>query len=202
MTTMNLPEPSTDGKLAVEAAMAKRRSRRAFAEEGVSLEALGQVLWSAQGITDDSGRRRTVPSAGGVYPIELHVAVASDSIAEAGVYLYRPQEHLLEPRFEGDIRSKLVTACLGQDFLAAVPVNLLMAADVERTANRYGERAERYVDMEAGHISQNVHLQAEALDLGTVAVGAFRDEEVAAVFRLKDNLSPLYVMPLGVPLGV
>ena len=70
-------------------------------------------------------------------------------------------------------------------------------ADYQRTAGRYGQRATRYVAMEAGHIGENIYLQAEALGLGTVAVGAFRDEALGRVFGLPENQDALYVMPLG-----
>lgn len=201
MSTVELPEPSREGNMSVEAAIARRRSRRSFSGAPLPLDVLAQLLWCAQGITGDAGRRRAAPSAGGSYPIDLFVSVGEGGVdgLEAGVYEYVPQTHSLELKFEGDIREDLSAACLGQDFLAAVPVNLLMAAEVKRTASRYGERAERYVNMEAGHISQNVHLQAEALGLGTVAVGAFRDKDVAAAFKLAGDLAPLYIMPLGTP---
>jgi SagB-type dehydrogenase family enzyme len=201
MTMIELPAPSTDGDLSVEAAIAARRSRRSFSKDGISLAALSQILWCAQGVTGPGGRRRAAPSAGGTYPIDLYVAIAPDGVGDlaGAVYSYEPGDHVLQLGFEGDVRGDLSVACLGQDFLEPVPVNLLMAAEVGRTASRYGERAERYVHMEAGHISENVHLQAEALGLGTVAVGAFRDAEVARVFRLESRLAPLYIMPVGVP---
>jgi SagB-type dehydrogenase family enzyme len=201
MDNIALPEPSTDGSVSVEAAIAERRSCRNYQAGGLSLQALGQLCWAAQGITGNPSRRRAAPSAGGAYPIELFVAVAAGGVegVPAGIYAYLPRDHALELRQEGDVRSELSNACLGQDFLEAVPVNLLLAADITRTADRYGKRADRYVHMEVGHIGQNVHLQVQALGLGTVMVGAFRDAEVSRVMQLEDTLAPLYVMPVGRP---
>ncbi len=201
MKPLTLPEPETTGEVSVERAIAERRSRRSFTGEPLTQHQLAQVLWAAQGTTGPRGRKRAAPSAGATYPMELYVAVGTDGVEgmEAAVYRYLPEEHSLQQAFEGDIRSELAEAALGQDFLAAAPVDVLMAADYSRTTGRYGDRGRRYVAMEAGHISENIYLQAEALGLGTVAVGAFNDEAVEDAFRLPRDLDALYVMPLGVP---
>ena len=115
----------------------------------------------------------------------------------AGVYRYHPEGHDLLLVAQGDRRAKLATAALGQDWLADAPVTMVLAAVYERTARKYRQRAERYVDMEAGHAAQNVHLQAVALDLGTVVVGAFDDAEVKRVLSLAANEQPVCLMPLG-----
>ena len=197
MANINLPAPNTKGAMSVEEAIRQRRSRRNFSDTPLALAEAAQVLWAAQGLTE--GRKRTVPSAGAAFPLELYVAVGMGTVEglEAGVYHYLPSGHALERHAEGDIRPMIARASLGQGFLAQAPLDLLMAADLSRTAQRYGDRARRYVDMEAGHASQNVHLQAEALGLGTVAVGAFHDDDVAAAFRLPASLRPLYLMPVG-----
>jgi len=197
MGTIELPAPRLEGAVSVEEAIRRRRSRRSFADSPLTPAQLGQLLWSAQGVTE--GRKRAAPSAGASYPMEVFVAVGPAGVGslEAGVYRYLPAEHALEPHLAGDVRTQAAAAASGQRFLADAPVDILLAADYGRTAQRYGERARRYVDMEAGHISQNLYLQAEALGLGTVAVGAFDDAEVARVFRLPANLAPLYLMPVG-----
>jgi len=117
----------------------------------------------------------------------------------AGLYRYRPQGHALIRVAEGDKRAKLAAAALDQDWLADAPVTIAIAAVYERTARKYRQRAERYVHMEVGHAAQNVHLQAVALDLGTVVVGAFDDADVKRVLTLADNEQPLCLMPVGKP---
>ena len=201
MSNVKLPEPKTKGEMSVEEAVQRRRSRRHFTDAPLTLEQLGQLLWAAQGTAEPGGRRRTAPSAGAAYPMELFVAVGPKTGGElgAGVYRYMPAGHELEEALDGDVRAQIAEAALGQDFLESAPLDVLMAADYGRTSARYGERAPRYVHMEAGHISQNVYLQAEALGLGTVAVGAFRDEAVARAFGLPSHLTPLYLMPIGHP---
>ena len=98
---------------------------------------------------------------------------------------------------EGDKRAKLAAAALEQDWLADAPVTIALAAVFERTARKYKQRAERYVQLEVGHAAQNVHLQAVALDVGTVVVGAFDDAEVKQVLSLAANEQPLCLMPIG-----
>jgi SagB-type dehydrogenase family enzyme len=189
-TTINLPEPNRDGSIFLEQAMASRRSRRAFLPKGLALEQISQLTWAAQG-QDTRSSYRTVPSAGATYPLELFI-VAGD-----GLYHYLPAKHSLEKLTDQDLRAALASAALGQDFIESAPVTLIFAAQFTRTTGRYGQRGIRYVYMEAGHAAQNVHLQAEALGLGSVAVGAFDDDAVSRVLSLSNNLEPLYMVPVG-----
>jgi len=196
---ISLPRARTDGEMSVEEAIHRRRSRRAYRGDPLTLQQAAQVLWCAQGVTGERGRKRAVPSAGATFPLVIYAAVGPETVAGlvAGVHRYLPGQHALEQEFEGDVRRALADAALGQDFLAAAPLVVLMAADHRRTTDRYGERGVRYVAMEVGHAGQNIHLQAEGLGLATVAVGAFRDAQVAQVFRLPRDLEPLYLMPVG-----
>lgn len=194
-----LPGAATDGEASVERAISRRRSRRSFAATTLSKAQLAQILWAAQGITGPRGRMRAAPSAGATFPMELLLAVGKGGVdgLPVGVYRYVPSDHALAPLMARDVRREVAAAALGQGFLAEAPVVVLMAADYRRTAVRYGERGARYVHMEVGHIGQNIYLQAEALGLATVAVGAFDDEAIAHVFELPGELAPLYLMPVG-----
>jgi SagB-type dehydrogenase family enzyme len=162
------------------------------------LAEVSQLLWAAQGTTDPEGRR-TAPSAGALYPLEVFLVSGKQGGLAAGVYRYRPREHDLVCVAEGDWRAKLATAALEQDRLANAPVTIVITAVYERTARKYKQRAERYVHMEVGHAVENVHLQAVALDLGTVVVGAFDDAEVKRVLSLPANEQPLCLMPVRKP---
>ena len=193
-----LPQPVVDGDLSLESALAQRRSLRAFAPDPLSLEELGQLLWAAQGVTAEWGGR-TAPSAGGSYPIELHIAVSAVRGLDPGAYHYRPADHSLERTAGRDLRDDLVRAALDQESIGAAPVSIVVAAVQARTAERYGSRAERYVTLEAGHVAQNVALQAVALGLGSVPVGAFDDDELAALLGLEPGERPLYILPVGHP---
>ena len=187
---IKLSEPNTTGSVPLEQAIAVRRSRRHFLPKSLTLEQIGQLAWVAQG-QDAGSRYRTAPSAGATYPLELFV------VTEEGLSRYLPAKHAIEKLIEQDLRAALASAAWGQEFIQAAPLTLVFAAQFSRTTGRYGRRGVRYVYMEAGHAAQNVHLQAEALGLGSVAVGAFDDASVSKVLSLPDNLEPLYMVAVG-----
>lgn len=192
-----LAEPRYAGELSVEEALKRRRSVRSFRDEPLTLAEVSQLLWAAQGITTDWGGR-TAPSAGALYPLEVYAVVGEVVGLEPGVYHYRPDGHRLVKRQEGDLRAELAGAALGQAWVREAPVVLVIAAHYRRTTGKYGERGIRYVHIEVGHAGQNIYLQAEALGLGTVIVGAFSDRRVKELLGLEGE--PLVLMPLGRPL--
>lgn len=196
---IDLPPPHFKGDMSVEEAIRLRRSMRDYKDTPLSLEQVSQLLWAGQGITE--GFKRAAPSAGATYPLTLYVVVGDKGVTElpAGIYEYIPKPHSLVLVKEGDFRKRVATACLGQSFIAEAPINIVIAAEYERTTVRYGERGERYVHMEAGHVGENIYLQAVALGLGTVVVGAFLDVDVHQVLDLPEEQVPLYVMPVGYP---
>ncbi|MGC9316764.1 MAG: SagB/ThcOx family dehydrogenase [Armatimonadota bacterium] len=190
---IDLPEPDTTGEMSVEEAIAQRRSVRQFADRELSAEQVGQLAWAAQGITDSRQGFRASPSAGATYPMELYL------VTPDGVHRYLPREHAVETTKREDVRAELAAAALGQDFVGTAPLDIVVAAVYQRTMQRYGDRGRRYVHMEAGHIGQNIHLQAEALGLGSVPVGAFDDARVAETLGLPADQEPLYIIPVGYP---
>lgn len=190
-----LPQPQFQGKLSLEEALLRRRSRRTFKKEKLTLKEISQILWAAQGITDSTLGKRTVPSAGALYPLEIYLVTKEVEELPAGVFKYQPENHCLKKIFEGDISKELAEAALGQDFISEASVVLIISAVFERTTKKYGKRGLRYVFMEAGHAAQNVYLQVESLDLATVAVGAFDDEKVKQLLSISEE--PLYIMPIG-----
>lgn len=193
LATVTLPAPTLQGRVSLEETLAQRRSVRQFADRPLTQAELGQLLWAAQGVTSPDGRR-TAPSAGARYPLEVYVVLPE------GVYHYQPQGHQLDLHLAGDQRAALHAVTLRQDAVLQAPAILVIAAVYERTAERYGaERTPRYVHMEVGHAAQNVLLQAVALGLGAVPVGAFHDEDVQQVLALPDDQAPLYLIPVGAP---
>lgn len=200
MRKLALPAPRTTGELPLEEALLRRRSARSFAAESVSIAEIGQLLWAAQGVTSRAGER-TAPSAGGLYPLDVYLSAGLVTDLPAGVYEYVAAGHRLSVHADGDRRSSIARAALEQHFVAGGAAVLVIAADYARTARRYGPRAERYVHMEAGHAAQNVCLQAVALGLATVVVGAFDDEAINEALELPAEVAPLVLMPIGRPLG-
>ena len=188
----DLQPPRGDGPLSLEETLAERRSVREYASEPLSQEAISQLLWAAQGVTSDTGAR-TAPSAGGLYPLELYLLTGQ------GVFHYLPDGHRLKRLAGDDLREPVAVAGLGQGALFEAPAVVVLTAVFDRTAGKYGERAERYVVLEAGHCAQNILLQAVALGLGAVPIGAFNDAEIASVLDLPAGHEPLYLIPIGQP---
>ena len=198
MAIIALPSPRTDGPLSLEGALAGRRSVREFAPDPLALDEIGQLLWAAQGTTDPERLGRTAPSAGGLYPLEVYAATAD------GLFRYVPGlvvgRHAMERLRSDDLRPALRRAALDQAAVGEAPVVLVITVVPERTAGRYGEeRAGRFVDLEAGHAAQNVLLQAVALGLAAVPIGAFDDAGVGSVLGLDTGEEPRYLLPVGRP---
>jgi len=184
--------------MSLEEAIKARRSVRDYTGEPVSLAEVAQLLWAAQGITSERGAR-AAPSAGGTYPLELYVVAGDVEGLPPGVYHYRPKTHDLVEWGPRDRRAALAEASLNQAWVRTAAVDIVIAAVYARTTQTYGERGIRYVDLEAGHAAENLCLQAVALGLGSVMVGAFYDDEVQGVLDLPADHEPIYVIPVGRP---
>ena len=209
-TIIKLPNPQLKGKVSLEETILKRRSVRRYRREPLNLSQLSQILWSAQGVTG-TGEFRAAPSAGATYPLEIFVFVGKQGVIasktkqapkelQAGIYHYEADSHSLSLHKPADLRPDLARATLDQEFIIDAPVDIVICALYHRTSYRYGRRGERYVHIEVGHVGENIHLQAVALGLATVEVGAFHDEEVRKVLGVEEQMKPLYIMPLGKPL--
>lgn len=197
--TVRLPAPRSDSDTSIERALSGRRSIRDYRDAPLTLAEVSQLMWAAQGVTDARAGFRTAPSAGATYPLELYVVVGNVEGLRAGVYRYLPHRHEIARTRDGDIRGALASAALNQSSVERGAAVLVFAAVYERTTRRYGERGVRYVHMEAGHASQNVYLQAVALRLGTVVIGAFDDDRVQRTLLLPSGEHALYLMPVGRP---
>ena len=194
---IQLPAPNFKSNISVEEALQKRRSVRDYATASLSLEEISQMLWSAQGITDESYGLRTAPSAGALYPLEVYLAAANVKDLTAGLYKYNPQNHNLQRISDGDKRVEISNASLKQDAIEECSALVIITAIYERTSVKYGDRAERYVHIEVGHAGQNIYLQAVSLGIGTVMIGAFKDEALKKILKLPANEFPLAIYPLG-----
>ena len=195
---VKLPPPAYQGKMSVEEALKKRRTVRQFANRGLELAQVSQLLWGTDGTSDSRGLR-TAPSAGATYPLELYLVVGERGVAglAPGLYHYRPDSHTLELTQKGDLRNPVARACLHQTWMAEAPVMVVFSAQYHRCTARYGERGIRYTHMEVGHTGENLFLQAQALGLACGIVGAFEDRTLKEVLHLPPQHEPLLVMPVG-----
>jgi SagB-type dehydrogenase family enzyme len=194
---IELPEPRLESHISIEQTLLNRRSLRSYKNQPLTIVEVGQLLWAAQGITEKSLGFRTAPSAGATYPFEVYLVAGEVAGLTAGIYQYDYQHHRLILRREGDFRDELAESALGQSSVANGAINIVLTGIYERTTQRYGDRGIRYVHIEAGHIAQNVLLQAVALGLGSVPVGAFNDNNVQKNLDLPENEIPLYILPVG-----
>lgn len=197
---VELPGPAHFGPMTLEEAVLRRRTVRAAPGEPVALGDLSQLLWSAQGLTATSGGR-TSPSAGGQYPLRLHVAAGNILGLPAGLYSYDVNRHALDPLSNEDPRAALGASAIGdQPWVSQASAIIAVLADLDSIARHFasqapkGERGARYVYMEAGALAENVHLQATALGLGMVLVGGFDDEMARAAVRASGPLEPVALL--------
>ncbi len=191
LKTIDLPKPATSGRISLEESILRRRSEREFLDRELSSEQISQLLWSAQGITDPGYGFRAAPSAGALYPLTIYV------VKKDGVYRYLPDGHKLVQIAEDDKRPSMVRASLGQSFINEAPIDIVIAVNFRITEAKYGARAFRYVCMEAGHVAENIQLQAVTLGLTSVPIGAFWDDVIKSALGLPETQDPLYILSLG-----
>ncbi|HWQ49404.1 MAG TPA: SagB/ThcOx family dehydrogenase [Methanosarcina sp.] len=193
---VKLSGPEASDRSRIEELIAKRRSVRRYKDKKLSESIISSLLWAAQGISSEEGLR-TSPSAGALYPLEIHVVTGGGGELEPGVYRYIPEDHTLVLEITGDMREKLSKAALSQPMIRNAPVSFVISAVYARITGKYGNRGLRYTHMEAGHAAQNVSLLGVELGIGTCTIGAFEDEGVKNVLKLPANEEPLYILPLG-----
>lgn len=190
--SFELPPPEAHGARSLEETLARRRSIRSFTGDPVTMRQLSHLLWAAQGITARPDARAS-PSAGGTHPLELYAAT------HAGCHHYRPDGHRLQLLTTRDLRPSLAKAAHDQAAIRDAAVVVVITAVLERTRALYPERASRYVAIEAGHVAQNVLLQAVALGLGGVPIGAFDDQQLRRALGADARYEPLYLVAVGHP---
>jgi SagB-type dehydrogenase family enzyme len=176
----------------IESCIEIRRSIRRFKSDRLTDQEISNILWAGQGITDTTQGLRAAPSAGATYPLEVFGATPD------GLFRYIPQGHAITFEIRRDLRKDIAKAALNQMFIADAGLVIVIAAVFDRTTGHYGERGKRYVMNEVGHCAQNIHLEAVALGLGSVPIGAFDDDRLKEVLGLDDEI-PLYVIPVGHP---
>jgi SagB-type dehydrogenase family enzyme len=193
---IQLPDPHQESSTSIEKSLRERRSIRQYRSEPLTMEEIAQLLWAAQGITH--GREfRSAPSAGALYPLETYLVAGNVTGLAPGIYRYLPQGHRLAMLLSGDVRRQLCGASLHQDPVLDAPASIVFSAVFSRATGKYGNRGIRYSHMESGIAAQNVSLQAVSLNLGTVLIGAFEDEDVRRVMSMPTGENPMLILPVG-----
>lgn len=186
-----LPKVSDKGAISLEELLWKRQSTHAFTAQVPSWEQIGQMLWAAQGVNRPNEKKRTVPSAGATYPLEMYV------ILPEGIYHYLPNEHAAVQTKKGNPWEELLKAGFKPASVYHSPCVFVIGAEFERTSKRFGDEATRYVYLEGGHAAQNLLLQAEALGLSTVPIGVALNQQVCDLLGIPKEQKPIYVIATG-----
>ena len=179
-----LPNVALDGELddglATARAIATRRSIRAYAPTPMTLDELSRLLFLTGGITAGlhGNARRTAPSSGALYPIEIYSVVHRVDGVQPGVYHYAYREHALEQVRAGDFRAHVVEQGIAQEFLGECGVVLFFTMILQRMRPKYQDRSYRYGLLEAGHVGENAYLAATSMGLGACGIGAFMDDAI------------------------
>jgi len=190
---LRLPPPTRKGKVSLEEALDTRSSVREYVKRPLTMQENSQLLWAAYG--QNKWSKLTSPSAGATYPLTIYIIAGEIKDLPTGMYKYNNRSHSLSLVKSDDLRPSLSQAALNQPWVKEAPLVIIICADYSITTSRYGSRGKRYVDIELGHVGQNIYLEATALGLGTVAVGAFDDRSVKEVLDVKED--PLYIFPVG-----
>lgn len=185
----------------LEDIMARRRTVRSYSEAPLKGEDMRAILWAAQGITDQRRGYRTAPSAGALYPLNIHLFTGKLTVdgLEGGVYLYDPASEDIDRVSRQDLRAQLAIACLSQTWIRHAPASLVISAVYRRTTGKYRDRGIRYTDIEAGCAAQNVLLMAVSKGLAAGIVGAFKDDAVRQLTGSGEDNTPLLVLTIGFP---
>jgi protease I len=180
---IQLSEPSLQGSVSFEEALAKRRSVRQFTNQQLKPTHISQLAWAGQGVTEPQRGLRTAPSAGETYPIKLYIGT------QKGLFVYRPEEHGLEQISNLDVRSSLSTI--------NAPCTIMVAGSERKVMTKFRREARQYMLLEAGHIAQSIQLQAVCLGLGSVPIGGFNARSIRKACKLSKDLEPLLVIAVG-----
>ncbi len=193
-----LPAPHLEGGMSLTEALRQRASGRDFASVPIDLGDVSQLLWAAQGVTHGEGKR-TAPSAGALYPLRITFAALHVQSLAPGVYRFESGPHTLVLVRPAPRPEEFVAATHGQAWIGAASAVILISSADERTTGKYGSRGLEYIDMEAGHVAQNVLLQATALGLAATPVGAMNLGAVSKAMKLPAGERPLMLIPVGKP---
>ena len=194
-----LPSPALAGQISLEEALVQRRSVREYKATPLTAAELGQLLWATQGLTHPRGYR-TAPSAGALYPKETYLVVNDVKGLEPGIYHYSIRAHQLEQLRPGNFGRQTAAAALGQGMCEAACVVFIWSAVFERCKWKYGQRAYRYIYLDAGHIAENLALAATSLNRGTCEIGALYDDQANAIIDVDGiDESVICMAVVGIP---
>lgn len=194
---IKLPEPRTDGGISVEKALKERRSIRSFKDQALTLEEVSQLLWAAQGITDDKGHR-TAPSAMEAYPLEIYLLADNVTGLASGVYHYSPEGHNLIAMVQSSRLDELYGSSSGREaWIKSSPAIFIITGVFERLNRVMGQDSSRYVYVEAGTAAENLLMEVVSLGLASTYTAGFDANRTEELLGLSKGEELIGVMPVG-----
>ena len=185
---LGLPKPKLDSVTTLVSALKARKSAREFSPAPLSAQALSDLLWAANGVNRDDGRR-TAPSAKNWQEIDVYV------VLRGGAYLYDAKAHALRGIAAGDLRASTGA----QDFVGSAPLNLVYVADLSRMSGASAADRDVYAAADAAFVSQNVYLWCAATGLSTVVRGSIDRPALAKALGLRPDQRILLAQTVGMP---
>jgi len=190
---IQLAEPRSTGPLSFEEALVKQRIVRQFAKQQLKNTEISQLAWAGHSITKAQTALPTEPSTEATHPIELYFAT------QDGVFVYRPDQHSFEQAGEQDIRNTLTVAASMQQAILEAPCDIIVTGSAKKLSDQFQNDARKYMLLRAGHVSQNIQLQAVCLGLGSVTIGGFNARSVGRACKLPRESEPVYIISVGYP---
>ncbi len=196
---INLPKPSIISTK-LDEILRKRKSKRNFTSKAITKTQLSYLLWASTGIQrkEMGFEFRTAPSAGALYPIETYIVINNVENLSKGVYHYNIKGHFLEEIKSGDNSSNIAKAALDQNMCADAAVVFIWTGIFNRSKCKYGQRAYRYIYLDAGHIAENLALATTGIGLGSCQIAALFDDEVNKIINVDGFYeSTIYMSVIG-----
>jgi SagB-type dehydrogenase family enzyme len=200
---LTAPKDLTVGTMPLIEAIRRRKTRRKFTSEPLTVEELSFLLWATQGVRRRIERgkktRRTVPSGGSRHPFETYLFINRVEGLEPGLYRYLPLHHklvFLEP--DDDLAGRISEACLDQTFVGKGAVVFIWTAVPYRAEWRFSFVAHKMIALDAGHLCQNLYLACEAIGAGTCAIGEYSNNKIDAILGVDgEDEFVIYLAPVG-----
>ncbi|MDR1523842.1 MAG: SagB/ThcOx family dehydrogenase [Tannerella sp.] len=189
LQAVKLNRPDKSRGSAVMKALSDRHSDREFDATDISLQDLSDLLWAANGVNRNDGRR-TAPSAMNRQEIDVYV------VREDGTYLYDAGQNILKPLSKGDYRKAVAS---GQDFAATAPLSIVLVANLEKLGDPANEHTRLIAAMDAGIVCQNINVFCAAAGLSTVPRATMDKEELTKALKLTDKQYIMLNNPVGYP---
>lgn len=193
---IKLPEPRTDSGISVEKALKERRSIRSFGKDCLTLDEVSQLLWAAQGVTDDKGHR-TAPSAMARYPLQVYLLAGNITGLPSGVYNYSPQGHNLAVIMQGKIDEYCNATAGSEAWIKTAPAIFVITGDLSSMNQMPRQDLSRWVYIEAGAAAENLLLQVVSLDLASTYTAGFNVNKTEELLGLPAGEVPIGVLPVG-----